>query len=160
MSGKPPSRLPHEIIGFPASTDNGSTDGQHPYARDNRRWYAFAILFVAVNGATVVFYWRFFIQWLSGIRGRNWPTISTTIDIVTVVRQADQSGRAEIFSYLATLTYFYRNPDLQTGEYCRIFHGDEEADAPAWADSYKGSTVMIHVDPRDPTRSVLRSEEL
>ena len=123
-------------------------------------WYSFPILFAAGIVAVVVFYWRFFIQWLNGIRARDWPTIEATIDIVTVVRQADQSGRAEIFSYLATLTYFYRNPDLQTGEYCRIFHGDEEADAPAWADSYKGSTVMIHVDPRDPTRSVLRSEEL
>ena len=50
-------------------------------------------------------------------------------------------------SYLATLTYFYRNPELQAGEYSRMFGVDEEAQA--WAAFYKGSTVIVNVDPRD-----------
>jgi hypothetical protein len=37
---------------------------------------------------------------------------------------------------------------------------DEEKTAQAWAASYKGNTVMVHVDPRDQSRSVLRKEEL
>ena len=36
----------------------------------------------------------------------------------------------------------------------------QKDEAQAWANSYKGSTVMVHLDPRDPTRSVLREEDL
>jgi hypothetical protein len=63
-----------------------------------------------------------------------------------------------IVGYLATLTYFYRNPDLQTGDYCRMFDTKEEGEA--WAASFKGRTVFVHVNPRDPSQSVLRTEEL
>jgi Protein of unknown function (DUF3592) len=105
-------------------------------------------------------YWRFFVQWLNGIRGRNWTAVSAVIDIISVVRQTEQTGKGEIVSYLASLTYFYRNPELQTGDYSRLFNSEEEADAQAWAASYKGCTVTVRVDPRDPSRSVLRKEEL
>ena len=53
--------------------------------------------------------------------------------------------------YFAQLSYVYHNPDLQMCEYNRRF-GNEE-DAEAWANSYKGETVKVHVDPRDPGRS-------
>jgi len=87
--------------------------------------------------------------------------VSATIDIVTVIKQVTSTGKGgDIVHYLATLTYFYRNPELQTGDYCRQFNWDEKADAEAWASSYKGFTVLVHVDPRDPARSVLRKEEL
>jgi hypothetical protein len=124
-------------------------------------WYAitFILVFTAVLGAT--YYWRFIVQWLNGIRGRDWPTISAIIDVVSVVKQTEQGRYGEyVVGYLATLTYFYRNPELQIGEYNRLFDQNEEEDAQAWTASYKGRTVMVHVDPRDSTRSVLRKEEL
>jgi len=41
-------------------------------------------------------------------------------------------------NYLATLTYFYRNPDLQSGDYCELGE-DEEADA---RDCWRGVVKM------------------
>jgi hypothetical protein len=37
---------------------------------------------------------------------------------------------------------------------------DGEGDAQEWTASYKGRAVMVHVDPRDPSNSVLREGEL
>jgi hypothetical protein len=94
--------------------------------------------------------------------GRNWPTVSAIIDTVsvTVVESHLPSSGAVHFwpSYLATLTYSYRNPEQQMGDYSRSFAKKEDAEA--WANSYKGETIKVHVDPRDPTRSVLREEDL
>jgi len=123
-------------------------------------WYAIPLVLAGGVVAVVAFYWRFFVQWLNGIRGRDWPAVSATIDIVSVVKQEEQTGHGTIISYLATLTYFYHNPELQTGDYCRNFDEDEEDDAQAWAASYKGSAVTVHVDPRDPAHSVLRKADL
>jgi hypothetical protein len=121
-------------------------------------WYAFPFIVAGGIIFTVAYRWRFIIQWINGIRGSNWPAVSVTVDIVTVVKQVQSTGRGDIITYLATLTYFYRNPDLQTGDYSRLF--DDEEDAQAWANSYKGSAVMVHVDPREPAHSVLRKEDL
>jgi hypothetical protein len=123
-------------------------------------WYAFPILAVGVAVLFAAYHWRFFVQWLKGIRGRNWPAVSAIIDTVSVIEQRHATGKGDIVYYLATLTYFYRNPELQTGDYSRLFGQDEEDDAKAWAASYKGSTVNVHVDPRDLARSVLRKEDL
>jgi hypothetical protein len=76
------------------------------------------------------------------------------------MRQLPHFHKEEAFARIETQQYFFKNPVLQTGEYCRIFDADEEDDARAWADSYKGSTVTVHVDPHNPARSVLRKEEL
>lgn len=103
--------------------------------------------------------WRSFIQKLSGgTTGREWPVVEATIDVVAVIRQ-EGTGR-EPASYLATLTYFYRNPDLQSGDYCRVFEECEEATAQDWVASKKGRTVEVHVDPIDPTHSVLLDEDV
>jgi Protein of unknown function (DUF3592) len=123
-------------------------------------WYALPIVVIGAAIFLAALQWRFFVQWLNGIRGRNWPAVTATIDIVDVTRRTVRTGRGDIVSYIATLTYFYRNPELQTGDYSREFNADEEQDARAWADSYKGSTVTIHVYPRDPSRSVLRKEDI
>jgi hypothetical protein len=104
--------------------------------------------------------WRFFAQWLSGLRGRDWTVVSAVVDVVSVVPQTEpvRGYGVEVVGYLATLTYFYRNPELQTGDYSRMF--DNEEDGQAWAAFFKGRSVMVHVDPRDSSRSVLRKEEL
>ena len=122
-------------------------------------WYSLPFIAVCVVVIIAASYWRFFIQWLEGVRGRNWPTVSAVVDVVSVILETTQTRNGErIVGYLATLTYFYSNPELQIGEYKRMFN--EENEAQAWAASYKGRTVLVHVDPRDPKRSVLRKEEL
>jgi hypothetical protein len=122
-------------------------------------WLGITIFLAIIAISIMARYWRFFVQWLNGIRGRDWAMVSAVIDVVTVVKQTEQTRYGErIIGYLATLTYFYQNPELQTGDYSRMI--DEEDDAKAWAESYKGRTVMVHVDPRDPSNSVLRKEEL
>jgi len=85
------------------------------------------------------------------------------IDVVSVTPMTEQTRYGErTIAYVATLTYFYRNPELQMGEYSRKFGAlsHDEAEAQTWANSYKGRSVMVHVDPRDPTHSVLRKQNL
>jgi hypothetical protein len=103
-------------------------------------------------------YWRFVTQWLAGIRGRDWPTVAAVIKIVSVSAVPNARYPERTDGYLGTLTYFYRNPELETGDYTRLF--GSEAEARAWASPYQGITVMVHVDPRDPARSVLRKQDL
>jgi hypothetical protein len=122
-------------------------------------WIEIPILLAAVLILIGTSKWRFFIQWVRGISGRACPTVPAIVDIVTVVPnfvQTRYGSRTE--GYLATLTYFYRNPESQTGDYSHMWGTDEEAQG--WAASYKGSKVMVHVEPRDPSRSVLRKQEL
>ena len=89
-------------------------------------------------------------------KGRSrWPTVDAVVDIVSVANVTDD-GRYP--TYRATLTYIYHNPEEQMGDYSRDF-GNEE-DANAWANTYKGDTVKAHVNPRDPSRSVLQEEDL
>jgi hypothetical protein len=122
-------------------------------------WWGISLFLTILIGSFATRYWRFFVQWLDGIRGRDWLTVSAIIDVVSVTKQTEQGrGGERIIGYLATLTFFYRNPELQMGEFSRMFDGEDEAHA--WTASYKGRTVMVHVDPCDPTHSVLRKEEL
>jgi hypothetical protein len=106
--------------------------------------------------------WQLFDVWIKRTRGRNWPTVSAVVDIVSVASCEDNTLplKADLSFpyYKATLTYSYNNPEQQMGDYSRRF--GHERDAKAWANSYKGETIKIHVDPRDPTRSVLREEDL
>ena len=106
--------------------------------------------------------WDVFNLLIKRFHGRKWPTVSGVIDAVSVT-SAGVIGISSLGSrdrpyYKATLTYIYRNPEEQMGDYSRDFGNKEDAEA--WANSYKGETVKVHVDPRDPTRSVLREEDL
>jgi hypothetical protein len=113
-------------------------------------------------GLVVSICWQLIDDWYKRVHGRNWPTISAVIDVVSVTTVEDNtpSSLAVHFGpyYLAKLTYSYRSPGKQMGEYSRRF--GNEGDAKAWANSYKGETVKAHVDPHDPTRSVVLEEDL
>jgi hypothetical protein len=104
-------------------------------------------------------------EWIERRRCRNWPTVSAAVDIVGVAYCEPDGSPILYFKassynpyYQATLTYIYSNPEQQMGDYSRSFGKKEDAEA--WAASYKGEAVKVHVDPRDPTRSVLREEDL
>lgn len=127
------------------------------------RWFALALraaaLVVGLAGALWIRYGKSAAQKVSGIQGRDWPTVSALIDIVTVSPQSEQTRNGQCTDgYLATLTYFYRNSDLQTGDYCRVFESEEEARM--WGTPFKGRSVLVYVNPQDPAKSVLRAEEL
>ncbi len=122
-------------------------------------WVYLPIAVVAVCVSMASRYRRYFVQWLDGMRGKEWQVLSAAIDVVSVVVQTEQTRYGErIIGYQGTLTYFYKNPELQMGEYARMF--DIEGEANEWTASLKGVHVMVHVDPHDGTHSVLRKEEL
>jgi hypothetical protein len=106
--------------------------------------------------------WQILDNWIKRTRGRNWPTVPAVVDIVSVAFIEDDTpgmkAYPDLSSYQATLTYIYHNPEQQMGDYSRSFGKKEDAEA--WANSYKGETVKVHVDPRDPTRSALREQDL
>ena len=106
--------------------------------------------------------WDIINALIKRFHGRNWPTVSAVVDIVSVACCEDAAlpykASLDHPYYQATLTYTYNNPEQQMGDYKRRFGNEDEAKA--WANSYKGETVTVHVDPRDPTRSVLREEDL
>jgi len=117
---------------------------------------------VVGTGIFVSICWGLVEEWIKRVHGRNWPTVSAVIDIVSVAFIEDDipSPKADLDDsyYKATLTYTYNNPEQQMGDYSRRF-GDKD-EAQSWANSYKGEAVKVHVDPSDPTRSVLRTEDL
>ena len=112
------------------------------------------IIFVAIS-------WGIVQEWIRRTRGRTWPKVPAIIDVVSVAFIEDNTLHfppKDLSYYKATLTYVYHNSEQQMGDYSRNFAKKEDAEA--WANSYKGETVKVHVDPRDPTRSVLREEDL
>ena len=124
------------------------------------KWFLLAASAIILVGIC----WQLMDSLTKRLYGRKWPTVQAVIEIVSVAYCEDDSlipaPKADLDHpyYLATLTYVYSNPEQQMGDYKRRF-GDE-AEANAWASSYKGETVEVHVDPRNPTRSVLREESL
>lgn len=121
---------------------------------------SFLLVIVSVSTLKRRRFWRFAAQRLSGQHARDWSLVPATVDVVSVVSQTEpiRGYAVEAVGYLVTLTYFYRNPEMQTGDFSRMF--DCEEDAQAWASSIKGRTVMVRVDPRDPSHSVLRFDDL
>jgi hypothetical protein len=128
--------------------------------------YTFILVLLAtVVGVLVVVGWVMAKDWLERTRCRNWPTVSAVVDIVSVA-YCEPGGSPILYLkassynpyYRATLTYTYNNSEQQMGDYSRDFGKKEDAEH--WANSYKGETVKVYVDPDDPTRSVLREEDL
>jgi len=115
---------------------------------------------LAVAAAVVVvialrYWWK---RRESGARARavpNWPTVSATIEVPAVVQQVTPETSHQ---FVASLTYFYRNPELQMGEYRRSFATKEHAKQ--WAAQFKGRTVPVHVNPLDATESVLLQQDV
>ncbi|HTX75306.1 MAG TPA: DUF3592 domain-containing protein [Terracidiphilus sp.] len=129
-------------------------------------FYVFVLLIVAtLVGVLVVVGWGMAKDRLERTRCRNWPTVSASVDIVSVA-YCEPGGSPALYLksssynpyYRATLTYSYNNPEQQMGDYSRDFGKKEDAET--WANSYKGETVKVHLDPRDPTNSVLLEEDL
>jgi hypothetical protein len=86
---------------------------------------------------------------------RNWPTVSAAIDVVSVAERLADDKTTE---YVATLSYFYRNPELQMGEYERVFH--LKSVASTWAEQFKGRQALVHVNPERPEESVLLKSDV
>lgn len=136
-------------------------------SREDSRGSRFWLMLIALAAGTaivVAICSDIVAAWIKRVSGRSWPTVTAVVDIVSVARIGNDSLMPSLKSsldqtyYLATLTYIYRHPEEQMGEYSRSFGKREDAEA--WANSYKNETVKVHVDPRDPTRSVLREEDL
>ena len=122
-------------------------------------WPVWLVIFVLVVIGSTVSSWQFIAQRWAGYRGRNWPAVSALVDLVSVQRREEYRSRGgPIITWVALLTYVYRNPDLQTGDYDRSFGNQDEAND--WANALKGCTVTVHVDPKDPSHSVLRKADL
>jgi len=85
----------------------------------------------------------------------NWPTVTATIEVPAVVQQVTPETSHQ---FVASLTYFYRNPELQMGEYRRSFATKEQAKQ--WSAQFKGRTVLVHVNPSDATESVLLERDI
>jgi hypothetical protein len=129
-------------------------------------FYSFILVMLATGVGVLVVIVRGIVgERMERARCRNWPTVSAVVDIASVA-YCEPGGSPILYFkasfyrpyYKATLTYIYHYPDEQMGDYSRDFGSKENADA--WANSYKGETVKVHVDPNDPTHSVLREEDL
>jgi hypothetical protein len=99
--------------------------------------------------------WQRLRRKIRGTESRNWPALTATIDIVSVVMIGSVD---EVAGYTATLTYFYRNPDLQVGEYQRFFSLRSAAEN--WVEQFKSRNVMVHVNTKKPADSVLLEADL
>jgi hypothetical protein len=90
---------------------------------------------------------------------RSWPVAIATIDVVSVSEVLVEShGSSETTGFKATLTYFYRNPELQIGEYERFF--PLASVARAWVGQFKGRQASVHVNPQRPGESVLLDADI
>ena len=129
-------------------------------------FFSFVLVLLATGIGVLVVICRVIVgEWIERTRCRNWPTVSAVVDIVSIA-YCEPGGSPILYFkassynpyYKATLTYIYHYPEEQMGDYSREFAKKEDAEA--WANSYKGETVKVHVDLRDPARSVLREEDL
>jgi hypothetical protein len=115
----------------------------------------FFLFIVATIAGITVRYWHRLRRMLRGAESRNWPALTATIDIVSVVMVGSAD---EVVGYTGTLTYFYRNPELQVGEFQRQFSLKSAAEN--WVEQFKSRSVMVRVNPKRPVESVLLEEDV
>ena len=113
------------------------------------RFWLILISLAAGTIMLVAICWGAVEKWIKRTRGRNWPTISAVIDIISVAFIPDDSIPSpsvptDNSGYLATLTYVYRNPELQMGDYSRRF-AKEDAIRPARRRPL-GGAVIARID--------------
>lgn len=86
---------------------------------------------------------------------KDWAVVPARIDIASahLVSDSEKSNVSE-----AVLTYFYRYPELEMGDFRKTF--SDPIEAKLWAEEYKGRTVMVRVNPRKVSESVLSEEDL
>lgn len=123
-------------------------------------WFIYLAVAVLIVGPIIAYSWRVMVQRVRGIEGRHWPTVPATIEDEFSIEQQSMPSRYgnQVWGYQVTLGYVYHNPEIQFGQYCCNF--DSQDEALAWANSFRGCTVKVHVDPKDPAKSVLRKEDL
>jgi len=86
---------------------------------------------------------------------RGWLSVSAVIDVVSAAEHLDSDGKK---FYLAALTYFYRYPELEMGDYTREF--PTKAAALDWVKQFKGRSVLVHVNPKNAADSFLLDSDL
>ena len=85
---------------------------------------------------------------------RDWLSVPAAIDVVSVAERTVNKRHY----YAATLTYFYRRPELQMGEYEREFQ--QKTPAQEWVKQFKGRQIVVHVNPKNIAESVLLDSDL
>jgi hypothetical protein len=78
-----------------------------------------------------------------------WPTTRARIVAAQVIKVPGNENKD--VSWRGLVTYSYIGRETQIGEFDYVF--DDEQVADAWAESLKGETVTVHVDPLDETQS-------
>jgi hypothetical protein len=94
---------------------------------------AILLLLAAGTIVLVAYCWGTVEDLIEYYYGRNWPTASAVVDVVSVT-MVESKGISSTANhswpyFLATLTYSYRNPEPQTGEYKRRFANEDDARA-------------------------------
>jgi hypothetical protein len=130
--------------------------------RTDDPWVFLAVFAAFVLGQGAIALWKYLARKAKENRAEAWPAVSAVIDIAVVDKQWQPGSRSSpgYYYYLVMLTYAYHNPDLQTGDYTYTRRFKLEDDARDLANACKGRTVTVHVDPKDPSHSVLRKEDL
>ena len=121
-------------------------------------WLVYLAFMGIILAPVLAIYRRLIVQRVRAFGGRNWPTMTATIDDFAIDEEMISGRGRPVSIYEVTLQYVFHSPEIQIGEYRRKF--DDKDEAEAWANSFKGCTVTVHVNPRDPAQSVLREEEL
>jgi hypothetical protein len=135
----------------------------HFFVRRTDNPWVFLVVFGAIIlGQGAIALWNYLTRKIREKRAGSWPAVTAVIDIAVVSKEWQPGSRSTpgYYYYLVMLTYAYRNPDLQTGDYTYTQQFNNEDDAKECADACKGRTVTVHLDPRDPADSVLRTEDL